>query len=392
MSNHFHTHYRFSMNKQFMSISMGPMVEEDKDLPWYTGKENITNIDKFVVYVLDIPNHDLPAHHVTDNDRIDLQIFRDFTLDSCTYLNTNDRRFVYKRSITEHEEYNYLKVVLSIIMDKSNEIREDRTKVGTYSIFGPQMEFDISRSIPILTTKFLAWKVVLKELLWFLKGDTNSKHLEEQGVSIWKGNTTREFLDQRGLDYPEGDVGPMYGFQWRHWGASYETCNHGYEGKGYDQLNELVKQIKIDPYSRRHLLTTYNPSEVSKSVLAPCHGLTTMFYVDKGGYLSCKVFCRSSDVFLGLPFNIASYAMMTYILAMKCDLKPKRLIVTMGDAHIYSNHYEQANEQLYRTPIPFPKFKVSETVKEKQWEDLTMDDFELEGYLYHPSIKAPMAV
>lgn len=378
--------YRFSMTKQFYYIPSGPAVKEDMDLPWYTGEEDLSNIDTLIVYVLDILNHDLPS----DSFQLNLNCFRDFKLDSCTHLNKNDRRFVYRRSTKEHDEYNYLKVILSIL-DNHKEIREDRTKVGTYSMFGPQMEFDISESIPILTTKFLAWKVVLKELLWFLKGDTNSKHLEEEGVHIWKGNTTREFLDQRGLDYPEGDVGPMYGFNWRHWGASYETCAHDYQGKGFDQLNHLVNQIKNDPYSRRHLLTTYNPSEVCKSVLAPCHGLTTMFYVEKDT-LSCKVFCRSSDVFLGLPFNIASYAMLTYILAKKCNLKPKTLIVTMGDAHIYSNHYEQVHEQLYRTPLPFPKFHVSDTVKEKEWEELTLEDFELEGYLYHPSIKAPMAV
>lgn len=299
--------------------------------------------------------------------------------------------YVYKPTQEVHEEQGYLNL-MSTILESSKNIRSDRTHVGTYSIFGPQLEFDLTESIPILTTKHLAWKVVLKELLWFLKGDTNSKHLEEQGVMIWNGNSTREFLDKRGLmDYPEGDVGPMYGFQWRHWGSTYQTCASDYSNQGYDQLEALVKQIQTDPYSRRHLLTTYNPSDVSKSVLAPCHGLTTMFYVE-GDTLSCKVFCRSSDVFLGLPFNIASYAMLTTILAKKCRLIPKRLIVTMGDAHIYSNHLEQVQKQLTRSPYPFPKFWVSDKVKQKSWEQLSMDDFDVIGYIHHPGIKAPMAI
>ena len=302
------------------------------------------------------------------------------------------RNYSFERVNKKHDEWEYLNLMKTIV-NKCDNIREDRTNVGTYSIFGPQMEFDILESIPILTTKFLPWKMVLKELLWFLKGDTNSKHLEEQGVGIWKGNTTRNFLDARGLyNYPEGDVGPMYGYNWRHWGCKYENCMVDYTEKGFDQLTELIENIKKDPYSRRHLLTTYNPEEVKNSVLAPCHGLTTMFYVEEGGFLSCKVVCRSSDVFLGLPFNIASYAMFTYIIAMKCDLKPKKLIVTMGDTHIYANHIEQVKDQLTRTPFPFPKFKVCESIKNKSWEELSMDDFDLIGYFHHPTIRAPMAV
>ena len=302
------------------------------------------------------------------------------------------RNYLFERVDTKHGELEYLNLMKTIV-NKCDNIREDRTNVGTYSIFGPQMEFDISESIPILTTKFLPWKMVLKELLWFLKGDTNSKHLEEQGVGIWRGNTTRNFLDARGLyNYPEGDVGPMYGYNWRHWGCKYEDCMTDYTEKGFDQLSELIENIKKDPYSRRHLLTTYNPAEVKNSVLAPCHGLTTMFYVEEGGFLSCKVVCRSSDVFLGLPFNIASYAMFTYIIAMKCDLKPKKLIVTMGDTHIYANHIDQVKDQLIRTPFPFPKFIVCESIKNKSWEELSIDDFDMMGYLHHPTIRAPMAV
>jgi len=319
----------------------------------------------------------------------------------CEEYESAYRTYDYCLAQEKHEEYNYISL-LKTILKEGNQEREDRTHVGTCSIFGPQIEFDISRSIPVLTTKFLPWKMVLKELLWFLKGHTDAKELEAQGVPIWKGNSTREFLDQRGLGHYEvGDIGPMYGYNWRHWGHPYEGCQKDYTGTGYDQLEQLIEAIKKDPFSRRHLLTTYNPGEVGKSVLAPCHGVSTIFYVTKNkgesegagqNYLSCKVVCRSSDSFLGLPFNIASYAMLTYIIAMKCDLKPLKLIVSMGDAHIYNNHMRQVGEQLGRKPFPFPILKMSETIRDKDWKDIQVSDFDLVGYLYHPTIKAPMAV
>lgn len=295
----------------------------------------------------------------------------------------------------KHDEYEYLHLMKDIL-EKGHQ-REDRTQVGTKSIFARQMRFDISKTLPVVTTKFLPWKMILKELLWFLQGKTDSKVLEAQGVGIWKGNSTREFLDQRGLThYQEGDIGPMYGYSWRHWGHPYEGCSADYSGKGYDQLTELIDNLKKDPFSRRHLLTTYNPAEVKNSVLAPCHGVATMYYVEKDAedqlHLSCHVVCRSSDTFLGLSFNIASYAMMTHIIAKKCGMKPKELILSTGDTHIYLNHLEQVQEQLKRTPLPLPMFEIKDSVCEKPFEEITMDDFNLVGYMFHPAIKAPMAV
>lgn len=281
--------------------------------------------------------------------------------------------------------------VMSNILRCGNE-REDRTGTGTLSLFAPQFRFDISTSLPLLTTKFVPYKTVLKELLFFLKGHTDSMVLEEQGVSIWKANTTRDFLDKRGLlDYPEGDMGPMYGYNWRHFGAEYKGCNIKPEG-GFDQLSNLIHGLRTDPYSRRHMITTFDPSVVHKSVLAPCHGIVTQFYVSDKKYLSCHVYCRSSDSFLGLPFNIASYAMLTAIIAKMCDMFPLELVISTGDCHIYKNHITQVVEQLKRPSFPFPVFIVSDDVRSKTFDELTLDDFELVGYLHHPAIKAPMAV
>jgi thymidylate synthase len=309
-------------------------------------------------------------------------------------------RFIsYKKSTSKHGEHVYLDLMQDILLTGGqNTPRPDRTGVGTYSVFARQLRFDISKSVPFLTTKLLAWKTVTKELLWFLKGQTDSKILEKQGVHIWKPNTTREFLDNRGLhDYKEGDTGPLYSTSFRAFGCDYKGCEHDHLGEGYDQLSNLIKGLKEDPYSRRHLMTTFNPALVSKCVLAPCHGIAIQFYVNDDvdpdvKHLSCHVYCRSSDTFLGLSFNIASYSIFTYIIAKLCDMKPKELIVSTGDTHIYSNHLEQVLLQLSRDPLPFPVLEVSDTIKDKKIEDITMDDFSLVGYLHHPSIKADMAV
>ena len=296
----------------------------------------------------------------------------------------------YKYGTHIHEENQYLELMNNLV--KYGNKRPDRTEIGTMSIFGPQMRFDISKCIPVITTKFTAFKTILKELLFFLRGETDSKKLEQQGVGIWKANTSREFLDKRGLtNYTEGYMGPMYGCNWRNFNGEY--CGLTSECKGgYDQLEALVEGLKNDPYSRRHMMTTYNPATVDQCVLAPCHGIVTQFYVEDGGKLSCHVYCRSSDTFLGLPFNIASYAALTYIIAKKCDMAPKELIISMGDAHVYLNHLDQVDLQLNRNPLPFPVLEVNHAVKDKEWGEITVDDFHLVGYLSHPAIKAPMAV
>jgi thymidylate synthase len=305
-------------------------------------------------------------------------------------------------------EQGYLDLLREILASRSD-LRPDRTGVGTRSVFSRQLRFDVSGGrVPFLTTKQLAWKSVLRELLFFLSGRTDTNLLEAQGVRIWRANTSRAFLDARGLaEYHEGDMGPMYGFQWRHYGAEYRGCDADYAGQGHDQLAELLAGLRSDPYSRRHLLTTYNPAAVASSVLAPCHGIAVMFYVHeptpekktletpetpgKKG-LSCHVFIRSSDAALGLPFNIASYAILLRIIAAQVDMDARELIVTTGDTHIYGNALAGTEQQIARDPLPSPILRLSDDVARKDISELCEADFELVGYLHHPPISMPMAV
>lgn len=313
--------------------------------------------------------------------------------DDCWY-----RYVTYKNLFrgSNHHEDAYLNLVRDILRNGSS--RPDRTQIGTLSVFSRQIRFDISKTVPFLTTKQLAWKSVLKELVWFLKGSTDSKELEAQGVNIWKGNTSREFLDKRGLThYREGDLGPMYFYQIYHWGTYYEGCDADYTGKGYNQMDALLNGLMKDPYSRRHLLTTYNPADVKASVLAPCHGVSIMFYVETHENsilpeLSCHVIIRSSDVALGLPFNIASYTALTYVIAKKVGMTPKDLVISTGDTHIYNNVCAQLRCQLGRTPLPPPVLMVSDDVMHKSIQEVTFEDFQVVGYLSHPPIKMEMAV
>lgn len=276
-----------------------------------------------------------------------------------------------------HPETKYLQI-LQNILDKGVS-KDDRTGVGTLSLHGQVMEFDILNSVPFITTKKLFHKTVLKELLWFLDGSTNSKLLEDEGVNIWKGNSSKEFIESRGLKYEEGDIGPGYGFQWRHWGAEYKGCHVDYTGQGIDQIENLVQGLINDPNSRRHILSAWNISDLDKMVLPPCH-YSAQFLVD-GKYLDCLLNQRSGDMFLGVPFNIASYTFLTYMIAEKTNLIPRKLIHIIGDAHIYKNHIDQVKEQLTRTPLP--------------WCTIDMDENEIPvvmDYISWPAIKAPMAV
>ena len=304
-------------------------------------------------------------------------------------------RFVtYERSSKKHGEYAYLDLLSNVYTNGKQ--RVDRTTIGTQAVFGRQMRFDISESVPLLTTKQLGWKSVVRELLWFMKGHTDSKMLEAQGVNIWRANSTREFLDGRGLhNYQEGDIGPMYGFNWRHLGATYEGATADYTNKGHDQLAWLINSLKQDPYSRRHMITTFNPLVVDHGVLAPCHGIIAQFFVEDsqcGKTLSCHVYNRSQDTFLGMSWNIFSYAVMTHLIAKLVDMTPNELIISTGDTHIYTNHLEQSALQLKRTPMPFPVLVIHDRVKNKSLDDITIDDFDLIGYMSHPAIRAPMAV
>ena len=253
---------------------------------------------------------------------------------------------------------------------------------NTKSIFGASMVFSLSdNKIPILTTKRTAWKTCFKELLWFISGDTDNKTLQNQGVHIWDGNASRDFLDRRGLyNNKEGDLGPVYGKQWRSWEAP--------NGVVIDQITELIEQIKKTPDSRRLIVSAWNVGDLSKMALMPCHNMFQFYVAD--GKLSCQLYQRSADVFLGVPFNIASYALLTMMVAQVCDLQYGDFVHSFGDVHLYNNHMEQANLQLSRKPFSLPTMKINPEVKDIfafQYEDFTLENYEC-----HPGIKAPVAV
>ena len=297
------------------------------------------------------------------------------------------------------QEHLYLNALKNVLNNGSEKI--DRTGTGTLSIFGHQIQYDISQFVPLLTTKKVPWKTVIEELLWFCRGDTDVKILQKKGIKIWDGNTSREFLDKQGLyNYQEGILGPGYGWQWRHFGAEYSQafadtslCDTSKIG-GFDQLKHIEDLLKNDPFSRRIVLSAWNPPDFSKTALVPCH-MFLQFSVEKKGsdnILNCMFTMRSNDIFLGNPFNIFSYTVLTYILAKKCNMIPGKLIISVGDLHLYKNHLEPAFKQLTRTPRPSPILSINDIVKDLDWKDLTIDMFEIIGYMPHPMIKAPMAI
>ncbi|MFD1199493.1 thymidylate synthase [Brucella gallinifaecis] len=247
--------------------------------------------------------------------------------------------------------------------------RGDRTGTGTRSVFGYQMRYDLAEGFPVLTTKKLHLRSIIHELLWFLKGDTNIAYLKQNGVSIWD-----EWADEN------GDLGPVYGYQWRSWPAP--------DGRHIDQIAQLLKMLRENPHSRRLIVSAWNPALVDEMALPPCHCLF-QFYVSNGK-LSCQLYQRSADIFLGVPFNIASYALLTMMIAQVVGLEPGDFVHTLGDAHIYSNHFEQARLQLTRTPKPLPRMHINRQVKDLF--AFRFEDFELVGYEADPTIKAPIAV
>ncbi|KAI4463504.1 thymidylate synthase 1 [Holotrichia oblita] len=271
-----------------------------------------------------------------------------------------------------HEEYQYLDHIHRIITNGA--LRNDRTGVGTYAIFGAQMRYSLRDNvIPILTTKRVFWRGVVEELLWFIRGSTNASILSE-----------KEWL----IDREEGDLGPIYGFQWRHYGAEYINMHADYTNKGVDQLMEVINTIKNRPHDRRIIMCAWNPIDIPKMALPPCHCLVQFFVANNE--LSCLLYQRSADMGLGVPFNIASYALLTYMIAHITNLQPGDFIHTLGDSHVYTNHVDALKEQLQRKPRPFPHLFIKRTVT--NIEDFTYDDFELIGYNPYPSIKMQMAV
>lgn len=266
-----------------------------------------------------------------------------------------------------HQEHQYLDLIKHIL--ENGEPKSDRTGTGTKSVFGYQMRFDLTKEFPLLTTKKVHWKSVVHELLWFIAGDTNTKYLQENGVRIWN-----EWADE------DGNLGPVYGHQWRSWEAV--------DGRVIDQFADVIEQIKENPNSRRLLVNAWNVGDLDKMALPPCH-MMFQFYVNNGK-LSCQLYQRSADVFLGVPFNIASYSLLTLMVAHVTGLEPGEFIHTFGDAHIYDNHILQVRKQISREPKPFPKIKINRNVKAVF--DFKFEDFDLIDYDPHPLIKGKVSV
>jgi thymidylate synthase len=335
-------------------------------------------------------------------------------------------------SVKIHEEYQYLNLIRRILAE--GEHRPDRTGTGTLSIFAHQLRFSLSKPnpdspsdldsripiLPLLTTKRVFLRAVTTELLWFVSGCTSSKPLSDAGIHIWDGNGSRQFLDNLGFtDREEGDLGPVYGFQWRHFGAEYQDCHADYTGKGVDQIQEIVRKLKHNPFDRRIILSAWNVADLSRMALPPCH-MFAQFYVSypdapRGeaalrsssvgndtangvtgrakGHLSCTLYQRSCDMGLGVPFNIASYALLTHMLAHACDLIPGELIHSMGDAHVYLDHIDALKEQLLREPREFPEFAVKRDDRGSgEMDGWKPEELEVKGYKPHGGIKMKMSV
>ncbi len=286
-----------------------------------------------------------------------------------------------------HLENQYLKLIKNIL--KNGQLIETRNG-NVKNIFGSQMRFSLeNNTIPLITTKKLSWKVCLKELLWFINGNTSNKILKQQNVKIWNGNASREFLDSRGLyNLKEDDLGPIYGHQWRYYNAKYDNCEQDYNGKGIDQLQNSIDLLKKDPYSRRNIITAWNPEQLDEMALPPCH-ILMQFNVSEQNKLSLSLYQRSADIALGVPFNIASYSFLTHMIANVCNLEPKEFIYNIGDAHIYEQHIEHLKKQVEKEPYKFPQLKLN---NKTNIDDFVLSDFKIKNYKYHPTIKMKMVV
>ncbi|KAK9074047.1 hypothetical protein SSX86_006643 [Deinandra increscens subsp. villosa] len=385
-----------------------PAIDASQFQPWYSSFPLVENGIRhcFTTYVRvrnsaveeSVKTNGLLSDHGPDSTKFDSRMYS----------------FLPKKIFEKHEEYLYLRLVEDIISNGA--LKGDRTGTGTLSKFGCQMRFNLRKSFPLLTTKKVFWRGVVEELLWFISGSTSAKVLQDKGIHIWDGNASRNFLDRQAhilaifavfdfissflflyfvmlfsiglVDREEGDLGPVYGFQWRHFGARYTDMHADYTGQGFDQLLDVINKIKNNPDDRRIILSAWNPSDLKQMALPPCH-MFAQFYVNQGE-LSCQMYQRSADMGLGVPFNIASYALLTCMIAHVCDLVPGDFVHVLGDAHVYSTHVRPLQDQLQKLPKPFPTLKINP--EKKDIDTFVADDFELTGYNPHQKIEMKMAV
>ena len=287
-----------------------------------------------------------------------------------------------------HPEEQYLQLIRDLLNEGS---LENPRNGNTFANIGSAMYFSLeNNTIPILTTKKVAVKTCLKELLWFIRGNTDNKLLKNQNVHIWDLNASKDFLESRGLPYEEDDLGPVYGHQWRFFNATYSDCNENYENKGIDQLQTVINNIKNPEtrYSRRHIVSAWNPCQIDKMALPPCH-VMFQFHVTKENKLSCTLYQRSGDVGLGVPFNIMSYSALTFLIAKHCDLEPYEFIYYLGNTHIYEDHKEALETQIKRVPYNFPRMLIKN--KRQNINEYELEDFMIENYQYHETIKMNMS-
>tara|TARA_B110001469_G_C9641809_1_gene322939 strand:- start:1942 stop:3306 length:1365 start_codon:yes stop_codon:yes gene_type:complete len=382
--------YNLNKNKyNDVYIIGGQQIYDDfmKNYREFILKIYITNVETENVDIIDITkvklfNDNLSGFALINSDKhkSDGYIY-DFGLDEYVF-NTFSYTFdIYKNNNhINKEEDEYLNIMKNILNE--NNLKDSRNE-KVYSNFGIRMEYNITDKFPLLTTKKVGWKTVLRELLWFISGSTNNEELLNKKVKIWSQNS-EEY--QSRSKYKQGDLGPIYGFQWRHFGAKYNGCNENYDNKGIDQLNKLINDIKTDPSSRRLIMSSWNPTDINEMALPPCHVLV-QFYISNG-YIDAQLYQRSGDMFLGVPFNIASYSFLIYIIGNMTGYKPRKLIHIIGDAHIYTSHIDAVKKQLVRESQQFPTLKINKKITDI--DNINESDFEILNYNPKPPIIAKM--
>ncbi len=360
----------------------------------HKNKINITYLTKFIDDYRCNQNNTkkFPYESLFDTTVIHREIIKQvectvYNEGGATQKDTMDMHFLKYQvnNLINQGEYQYLNLLQKIVDEGVTE--EGRNGV-TRSLFGERMEFNMKDGFPLLTTKKMGYKTILRELLWFIRGSTSNHELQEENVHIWDLNSTREFLDSRGLDYEEGDLGPVYGFQWRHSGAEYKDCETDYTGLGVDQLQNVIDLIKNDPHSRRIIMNAWNPPDLDKMALPPCHVMCQFHVNTHNNTLNCQLYQRSGDMFLGVPFNIASYSFLLHIISRITGYIPGKLIHILGDTHIYEEHYGAVKEQLSRVPCQFPELEISEGLTDIDSLDESM--FSIKNYKSYGKITAPM--